>query len=200
MSGNSPAEIVPGIGFTSPLDDADAMFAALCAELRFTDEYVDFGDGPVKMPRRTAWHGDPGAVYTYEGLTHAPLPWPRELDRLRARLNARLDATLNSCLAGMYDDGTSSVDWHADDEPELRDRIVSVSLGATRTFTLRDGVGGAPFDVPLVHGSVLVMTVESQRRWQHAVPAEPGAGPRLNLTFRTIAVATPVSGGAPESR
>ena len=179
--------IAPGITFALPLDDPDTTLAALERELELSDEEVDLGGGRVRMPRRTGWYGDPGAIYTYTGVPTEPKPWTPALAALRARLDALLGTRLNSCLVGWYADGESNVDWHADDEPELRDRIVSVSLGATRTFQLRDGREGTPIDVPLVHGSVLVMSVESQRRWQHAIPREPAAGPRMNLTFRTIA-------------
>jgi alkylated DNA repair dioxygenase AlkB len=180
-------EIVPGICLADPLGNADEMLARLEREVVVEDEYVDFGDGPVAMPRLTGWYGDRDAVYTYTGMTNYPRPWTPALAALRDRLDAALATRLNSCLIGVYRDGSHAVDWHADDEPELRDRIVSVSLGATRTFQLREVAGGAPFAVPLKHGSVLVMTVESQRLWQHAVPPEPSAGPRMNLTFRTIA-------------
>ena len=101
--------------------------------------------------------------------------------------NAKLGMQLNSCLLGLYANGDNHVNWHADDEPELLDRIVSLSLGATRTFNIREGTDGEPIPLALDHGSVLVMTVESQKTWQHSVPREPAAGPRMNLTFRTIA-------------
>lgn len=187
-------EIVPGIAFAPALDDADALYEQLAREIDATPEIVDFGAGPVEQQRTTSWHGDPDALYTYTGMTNLPKPWTPALARLRDRLNATLGLTLNSCLIGVYADGASMVNWHADAEPELRATIVSVSLGATRTFMLRRGLDGEAFPVPLTHGSVLTMTVESQQIWQHAVPAEPATGPRMNLTFRTVAPAA--TGGA----
>jgi alkylated DNA repair dioxygenase AlkB len=181
-------EIVPGISLAEPLGNADEMLARLEREVIVDDEIVDLGDGPVTMPRLTGWYGDAEAIYTYTGVTNIPRPWTPTLQALRDQLDAALATRLNSCLIGVYRDGASAVDWHTDDEPELRDRIVSVSLGTTRTFQLRAGDAGAPLAVPLTHGSVLVMTVASQRTWQHAVPPEPASGPRMNLTFRTIAL------------
>jgi alkylated DNA repair dioxygenase AlkB len=90
-------------------------------------------------------------------------------------------------LVGVYADGSNSVDWHSDDEPELRDRIVSVSLGARRTFSLRAGTRGDEQHLALDHGSVLVMSVASQQVWQHAVLPAAGIGRRVNLTYRVIA-------------
>ena len=45
----------------------------------------------------------------------------------------------NSCLANLYRDGTDSMGYHSDDEPELglRPTIASVSLGDRRRFVLR---------------------------------------------------------------
>jgi alkylated DNA repair dioxygenase AlkB len=138
------------------------------------------------MPRLTAWYGDAGATYTYSGLRNEPAPWTSTLRRLRDDLNEALSLKLNSCLANWYRDGEDSMGWHADDERELRDAIVSVSFGATRSFQLREGRKGAPITLPLEHGSVLVMTVSSQRRHSHRVPKERNARERLNLTFRRV--------------
>jgi alkylated DNA repair dioxygenase AlkB len=180
-------EIVPGIALGPPLDDADQLFDALAREIEVSAELIRVGGSVVATARRTGWYGDPGATYTYSGFAHVPKPWPPVLAALRTRLSARYALALNSCLVGVYDDGASSVDWHSDDEPELCDRILSVSLGALRTFLLRSATQTVPIAVPLVHGSVLVMSVESQAIWQHSVPAEPVAGRRVNLTFRVIA-------------
>ncbi len=178
--------IVPGIWLDAALDDADGRFARLRHEISLSREIVDFGDGPREMNRTVAWYGDEGAVYRYAGTHNVPNAWPPELARMRHDLELRLGITLNSCLVGWYDDGSNHVDWHADDEPELQGSIVSISLGATRTFKLRPSGGGDEIDVALEHGSVLVMTVESQRSWLHAVPPESGSGARMNLTFRDV--------------
>lgn len=181
-------EILPGfVLYENALPDAEALLTALSAEVETAQEYLSFGAGPVPMPRLTAWYGDLGARYTYSGLTNTPRAWTPTLRALRDRLDARLGTSLNSCLVNVYANGRKSIGWHADDEPELRDRIVSVSLGATRTFLLRKGRTGTPQPTSLKHGSVLVMSVASQRTYQHCLPKEYATGPRTNLTFRTIA-------------
>ena len=181
-----PDHIVPGIWLESPLTDADARFAKLQAEITLVPEVVDLGRGPETMNRTVAWYGDDGAIYRYAGSHNIPHPWTPELNKMREDLERSLGITLNSCLVGWYDNGANDVNWHADDEPELQGCIVSVSLGATRTFQLRPSIGGEPIAVPLEHGSVLVMTVESQQEWHHSVPAEPATGARMNLTFRDV--------------
>jgi alkylated DNA repair dioxygenase AlkB len=179
--------IVEGIVlYPDAIGDAGERFAALRGELDVRQEHLRFFGRDVAMPRLTAWYGDAGATYTYSGLRNEPAPWTSTLRRLRDDLNEALSLKLNSCLANWYRDGEDSMGWHSDNERELRDAIVSVSFGATRSFQLREGRKGAPITLPLEHGSVLVMTVSSQRHYAHRLPKQRQAGTRINLTFRTV--------------
>ena len=84
--------------------------------------------------------------------------------------------------------------WHSDDEPEMGRRpvIASVSLGATRSFRIRPREGRSgrrSVGLALRDGSLLLMKGALQENYQHQVPkvtAAAGAGPRINLTFRSI--------------
>jgi alkylated DNA repair dioxygenase AlkB len=174
--------------YPDALPDADGWFAALRDELALRQEYLQFFGREVPMPRLTAWYGDAGATYTYSRLRNQPMAWTPSLRRLRGELNAALSLELNSCLANWYRDGNDSMGWHADRERELRDAIVSVTLGAERGFQLREGRRGKALSIVLQHGSVLVMTVASQSRYAHRVPKARCASGRLNLTFRQVAV------------
>ena len=86
-------------------------------------------------------------------------------------------------------DGSDSMGFHADDEPELgRNPIVpSLSLGGTRRFVLRHNQSRRKIEYDLSHGSLLLMAGTLQHFWQHCLPktAEP-VGERINLTFRKI--------------
>jgi alkylated DNA repair dioxygenase AlkB len=180
-------DIVDGVKlYDGAVADADSTFAALRDELEVRQEHLRFFGRDVAMPRLTAWYGDPGATYTYSGLLNEPMPWTPVLGRLRDDLNAALSLRLNSCLANWYRDGNDSMGWHSDNERELCDTIVSVSFGATRAFEIREGRQGSLTGLLLGHGSVLSMTVGSQKRFSHRVPKELRAGERLNLTFRTV--------------
>jgi alkylated DNA repair dioxygenase AlkB len=182
-----PEIIVPGITlYRDALPEADRVFAALQNELELRQGSLNFGGKRVAIPRLTAWYGDPEANYTYSGLRNEPKPWTATLSTLRATLNTTFQARLNSCLANMYRDGGDSMSWHADDEASLRHVIVSVSLGATRTFHIREGKRGPKISLRLEHASIMLMTLESQFVYQHAVPKEPADGMRLNLTYREV--------------
>ena len=139
----------------------------------------------VPTPRLTAWMGD--AAYAYSGVVNEPAPWPPALAGLRDRLNTELGVELNSCLANLYRDGTDSMGFHSDDEPELgpEPTIVSISLGARRRFVLRHRGTRERWTWELGAGDLLVMRDESQRDYAHAVPKTKRAtGSRMNLTFR----------------
>ena len=62
--------------------------------------------------------------------------------------------------------------------------IAIVSLGAPRRFGLRALAGGDTRWLTLCGGDLLVMGGRCQHEWQHTVPKEPGAGPRISVTFR----------------
>ena len=180
-------DILPGISlYNNAFPNHAQLYDQLMAELELQQKHYRLAHGLVPMPRLTAFYGDPGTNYSYSGIKEIPLPWTPNLAQLRDRLNVRLRAKLNSVLCNHYRHGRDSVNWHADAEPELHDRVVSVSLGAPRTFLLREGRTGQAQPTVLTGGSVLVMTIASQQIYQHSIPKETAAGPRLNLTFRTV--------------
>jgi alkylated DNA repair dioxygenase AlkB len=115
------------------------------------------------------------------------------LAEIRCRLEDAIGCRFNSVLLNLYRDGRDGMGWHSDDEPELgrEPTIASLSFGATRRFLLRHRERR---DLPTLelrpaNGSLILMSGVTQRYWKHQVPktARP-TGPRLNLTFRSIAI------------
>ncbi|HSQ70450.1 MAG TPA: alpha-ketoglutarate-dependent dioxygenase AlkB [Steroidobacteraceae bacterium] len=153
------------------------------------EEILIFGRRRL-VPRLVAWHGDPLASYTYSGTRHEPRPWTAPLLEIRARIEALTGAAFNSVLLNLYRDGRDSMGWHSDDEPELgRDpQIASVSFGATRRFRLQHRRRKTEaLNLDLGHGSLLLMSGETQHHWRHCVPKTTvRVGERINLTFRRI--------------
>jgi len=172
---------------------ATALLQALIAQVAWRQETIVVAGRRVLQPRLTAWYGDPDAAYTYSGLTLEPLAWIEPLIELRERLARELDQKHNSVLVNRYRDGTDSMGFHADNEPELGPAplIASVSLGATRRFVLRHrNKARAPIDLDLSHGGLLVMGGTTQRQFRHAVPKRPAVREeRVNLTFRCVIAA-----------
>lgn len=144
----------------------------------------------IPVPRLNAWYGDGGAVYGYSGAHLALNAWTPALDTLRAQVMQTAGVVVNSALLNLYRNGSDSVDWHSDDEPELGQNpvIASVSLGAVRRFDLRHRADKRRrLSLHLADGVLLVMSGALQHHWHHRVPKEPAVdGERINITFRLV--------------
>ena len=143
----------------------------------------------IKSPRLIAWEGD--HAYTYSRVTWPPAPWGATLRAIRDRVEELAGASFNGVLLNLYRDGRDSMGWHSDDEAELGSEptIASLSLGGPRRFLLRHKGRKdlAPVEVPLNHGTLVVMRGPTQAHWQHQVPkTKRPVAARINLTFRRI--------------
>ena len=177
-------------------EEANDIFNLLKEKVPWEQEILRMFGKEIPIPRLTAWFGDPEKTYTYSGILNQPHDWKLipELDDMREKLSQACSVNFNSVLLNLYRDGNDSVDWHADDEPELGPEpiIASVSLGETRTFDFRskyDSKHKRSFE--LFSGDVVVMSGVTQQHWEHRVPKTTerirlSTGPRINLTFRTI--------------
>jgi alkylated DNA repair dioxygenase AlkB len=170
---------------------ADSYFERLVESVDWEQHEIRICGKIVTSPRLSAWYGDPGAIYSYSGLSLEPRPWSSAIRALKMRVEKASDRQFNSVLLNFYRDGVDSMGWHSDDEWELGERpvIASVSLGATRRFRLRHKTRAdlEPVVVGLEHGSLLIMKGETQRFWKHQLPKSRRVSePRLNLTFRSV--------------
>jgi alkylated DNA repair dioxygenase AlkB len=171
--------------------DADAFHSTLLVETNWREEGVMVWGKRHKQPRLVAWHGDPGATYTYSGSRMIPVPWTPTLLDIRSRVESVAERSFNSVLLNLYRDERDSMGWHSDNEPELGPNpvIASVSLGETREFQLRHKRRKElpTAKLKLTHGSILVMRGTTQMFWEHCLKRESTKhGKRINLTFRTI--------------
>jgi alkylated DNA repair dioxygenase AlkB len=138
----------------------------------------------VDEPRLTAWYGHEDA-------------WPHPcLGAMAAALSDRYQADLVTLGLNLYRDGRDSVAWHGDrvarhiPEPT----IVIVSLGSPRPFLLRPKRGAAAPQGNVVRsrsfslgwGDLLVMGGRCQQEWDHSVPKQASAAPRMSVTFRQL--------------
>lgn len=171
--------------------EADRLFERLRDELAWEQSIIRTYGREHPIPRLNAWYGEPGASYRYSGRTFEPTPWTPALLEVKTKVEGTTGADFNGVLANYYRDGSDSVSWHSDAEPELGTNpvIASVSLGAERKFVMKHKKRKdiARVDLWLPSGSLLLMTGPTQHYWVHQLPKTTKAvGPRINLTFRLI--------------
>jgi alkylated DNA repair dioxygenase AlkB len=159
-----------------PRRDADRWFAALRDAVDWSSERRMMYDREVDVPRLMA----------HFALDAAGLP--RELAAAAAVASRVCGHAFNSVGLNFYRDGSDSVAPHNDKLHELAAGapIAIVSLGATRRMTI--STKSRPrqmIQLDLEHGSLLTMSYESQRHFDHSIPKSRFAvGPRISLAFR----------------
>jgi alkylated DNA repair dioxygenase AlkB len=161
-------DVVPGW-----VPDHAELFDWLLAEAPWQQDTRKMWDNEVLVPRLTA---------------SIRLPYPDRIAELVAPLNERYDVELDSCFVNLYRDGNDAVAWHADTvrKTMTNPMVVTVSLGARRSFLVRPAAGG-----PVVRrfnpgeGDLIVMLGAMQHDYLHTVPREKSAsGARMSVTLR----------------
>ena len=179
-----------------PAGRADALLRELTQTLDWQVHCIRLFGRLVASPRRSCWIGDSEAVYRYSGMRFTPRPWTPALSLLREEVGAAAGVRFNSVLVNLYRDGDDAMGWHSDDEPELGPEplIASLSLGGERRFVLKHRRRPENrLALLLKHGSLLLMSGETQRNYRHALPrTRKPVAPRINLTFRSISPKHPV--------
>lgn len=157
------------------LPDADAALSFMTREVHWLE---------TMRARKTASFGRP---YNYSGQTYSACEMPAAIAAIAARASSFAAHPFTNCLCNLYETGHNTMGFHADSYEGLvpRSWIAIASLGATRTLVFRSE-DQTRIEVPLEHGSILLMNEPTQRVWQHAVRREPAAGLRVSLTFRQI--------------
>ena len=154
---------------------------------------------PAGMPRLTAWvvrHPACDCSYGYGKFVMVPERFPDWMDELMHLVMPLLGIEQeaywpDSCNLNWYRGGKDSVAWHSDSEVLFQGthqaiRIVSLSLGDSRTFQVRGNWKGGPHvSQLLMDGDLCLMDGWFQKYLQHSVPKDFGAKEeRFNLTWR----------------
>jgi len=179
--------------FLSPAD-ADRYYRHLLDNSPWIQRKRPMYDRVVLDPRLTAYYGGERG--------HA---WTPVLLEIKEKVEAQCGIQFNRVLLNYYRDGNDSVAWHADTLPSdgKHHAIASVTLGEARHFKVRHkkypNDKELQADIPLKHGSFLLMGEDMQYFYEHHVPktARP-VGPRINLTFRIADFITKKSYGPDE--
>ena len=168
--------------------EAHASFEELWAlhPDRFHEITQPFTGKTIPLPR---WQQAYGHDYRYTGTVNRALPIPAILEAYLAWAQEQFDVRLNGLLLNWYDAGQKHyIGQHRDSTVGLVEGtpIVTISLGATRTFRLRPkGKGFVDFEA--AHGSVFVLPWETNLNVKHEVPHRArDTSRRISITARAF--------------
>jgi alkylated DNA repair dioxygenase AlkB len=138
------------------------------------------------VARKTASYGK---AYNYSQIVYADNSFLPELKDVVEALKPVIGFEANNCLVNYYMDRTSKMGFHSDqtDILEMNTGITIISLGTTRILRFRAIHDPKLFlNYELTPGSLIYMTQEVQKEWQHAIPKTNTNEGRISLTFREI--------------
>ncbi|MFA9187871.1 alpha-ketoglutarate-dependent dioxygenase AlkB [Flavobacterium sp. FBOR7N2.3] len=166
-------------------EESDHYYELLLHQTKWREYEMEIFDKTVKAPRMIAWYEDK------ENINQNISDWSPELLKIRKKVENETALNFNSALLNLYRNGNDSVAWHSDQEGNSGPNpvIASVTFGETRMFKLRHKFRKdiAPVEIPLHHGSFLLMAGTTNSFWQHQVPkTSREVLPRINLTFRRV--------------
>ena len=176
--------------------EADSYFNIINTETNWQQDDITIYGKTYKQPRLTALFGESNQPYGYSNIVMKPKPFTQTLQSVKSKVEDYTNYKFNALLLNLYRNGNDSNGWHADNEKELGENpvIVSVSFGETRAFhfkhkTLKD----QRYKLILEHGSLLLMKGEMQQHWLHQIAKTKkqikpriNLTSRINLTFRTL--------------
>ena len=170
-------------------EEASHIFQYLCKKIKWHQEQIKIFGKNIKLPRLTAYFSDEGKDYSYSGLKHESIFFPKILNNIRKKVESSFNKKFNSVLLNRYRDGCDWHGFHSDDEKILGDSIdiCSVSFGAERDFIFKSKTGKIKKTINLKNGSALHMIHPTQINYTHSLPKRTKVyGERINLTFRYI--------------
>lgn len=165
-------------------EESDTYYTFLLNNTHWREYEMPMYDKKVTAPRMIFW-------YDENDLNR--LDWPDELKVIKARTEKETQIKFNAVLLNLYRNGRDGVSWHSDKTSSVnKDMIIaSVTFGETRMFRLRHKfLKQLPqIEIPLHHGSFLLMAGKTNSFWEHQVPkTAKEVLPRINLTFRQVKI------------
>lgn len=169
-------------------ESAEAVFSYLINETPWKTEKIKIFGKEVAEPRLVAFYGE--RTYKYSGKVNVPLPFTPLLVEIKNKIENLIQTKFNVVLLNYYRNGSDSMGWHSDNEPELGQNptIASLTLGAERVFEFKYLPNSKiRHKLLLENGSLLIMQGNTQHLWQHQIAkSKKIISPRINLTFRQI--------------
>ena len=143
---------------------------------------------PGQQNRDVGFFSDEVKSYNYSGQQMSSQPLGPQLQQLLSYVNFNSGSSFNAVLVNRYNSGSDYIGAHSDNEHlDPQSGVVCLSIGARRTFRIRDKVTKQILvDVDLPSGSVVAMIGPSfQSRYTHEIPVQKKVtGVRYSFTLR----------------
>ena len=197
-----------------PPDLSRTIFDHLLAEVEWETMRHQTGEVPRLVNCQGTISDDDGGkqpIYRHPSDETLPLhSWTSNVDVVRRAAEQVVGHELNHALIQLYRSGTDFISEHSDKTLDIvpGSKIVNVSFGAERTMRLRTkrarssenarGAQRTTHRVPLPHNSMLCMSLPTNAKYLHSIPADKrpavelseaekaNGGRRISLTFRQI--------------
>jgi len=168
-------------------EESDGFYNSLLTETPWREYEMPMYDKIITAPRMISWHQDKNSEITSGNVPE----FSSNLNSIRKRVEQETNLKFNAVLLNLYRNGNDGVSWHSDkiDKSGINPIIASVTFGETRMFRLRHKFRKdvPQLDIPLYHGSFLIMAGKTNSFWEHAVPkTAKEVLSRINLTFRRV--------------
>jgi alkylated DNA repair dioxygenase AlkB len=145
----------------------------------------------MDTPRFMQSYGKP---YTFSHVHHDAVDIPIELQPFIDWANEKFEYKYNTVFMNWYVDGSHYINAHSDNEKThiKGSPIISISLGATRTFRIRDKFTKEKVkDIQVTDKSYIVMCGNMQKEFTHEIVKINGnkgklIGSRINITIRAF--------------
>lgn len=167
--------------------ESDGYYERLLAHTPWREYDMPMYDKTVTAPRMVSWFQDRD-----ENIPSGDAPeLTPDLQNIRKRVEGETNLEFNAVLLNLYRNGNDGVSWHSDKINRSGENpvIASVTFGETRMFRLRHKFRKEVpvVEIPLYHGSFLIMAGKTNSFWEHQVPkTSKPVLPRINLTFRRV--------------
>ena len=176
-------------------DQTKALFAYLLG-LEWQHDTATIYGKKIITKRQIVWMAETGLDYNYSGNNRvASGVWDPQVLELKEKLETHLGCQFNSCLLNRYPTGGEGMAFHSDDQNHLEPNsaVAIISLGCDRFLKFRpnpkleDWENLKPSKVLLEQGSLITMSGQTQKYWQHEIPKMAGVKTtRISLTFRQM--------------
>ena len=147
----------------------------------------------IQLPRDQAFLSDSHQhIRSYGGEAGLTRRWTPITLALRDALCAGLGQQSTHLVVNRYHNGSDYIGYHHDDmsDASANTAVLTISLGASRLFKLREVSTGRMETVVMQAGSVFVLGPRTNQLWKHCITKTAQVvGQRISLTYRAVQAA-----------